>query len=71
MGGGSVYDENMALKLTLTLMSSLALASTECASQAGKTSSVPSVTRTTVWSVFSAVRAVTGGRMMPVCTRGS
>jgi len=49
----------------------LALASTEWDSQAGKSSSMPAVTRTTTSSVFSAVNAVTGGRMTPVCGRGS
>lgn len=62
----SVNEENMMLKLMLILSSSLVFASTECRSQDGKTSSVPFFTRTTTWSVFSAVSSTTGGRMIPV-----
>ena len=67
----SVNDENIALKLTLMRSSLVVVASTECSRKDGKISSVPSRTLTTTWSVLSAVRATTGGRMMPVCLRGS
>ena len=61
----------MRLKLMLILSSSLALASTECSSQDGNISRVPSVTLTTTWSVFSAVSSTTGGRMTLAWCRGS
>lgn len=62
----SVNEENMMLKLMLTLSCSLMFTSTECCSQAGKTTGVPFFTLTTTWSVFSAVSSATGGRMIPV-----
>src|SRR6266571_4933946 len=40
-------EENIKLKLTLTRLSPLALASTECCRYEGKTSSVPFLTLTT------------------------
>ena len=43
----SAYPENMTLKLMLILVSSLLLASTECANQAGKIKTVPFLTFTT------------------------
>jgi len=67
----SLNELNITLKLMLIRSDSLAFASTECSSHAGNTSSVPLRTRTTTWSVFAAVSAVTGGRMMPVWLRGS
>jgi hypothetical protein len=48
----SANDANMMLKLTLMRGFSLRFASTECGSQAGKTSSVPVPISTTTWSVL-------------------
>ena len=60
--------ENMMLKLMLILSSSLLFASTECCRKDGNTSNVPFFTRTTIWSVFSAVSSATGGRRIACLT---
>jgi hypothetical protein len=52
----------MTLKLTLMRGRALMFTDTECGSQAGNTSKVPSLTFT--WSVLYAVNSVTGGRKM-------
>jgi hypothetical protein len=50
---------------------SLRLGSTECCSQAGNINSMPSLTLTTICSVFSAVSSVISGRMIAVSDRGN
>ena len=54
----------MTLKLTLMRGRALMFTDTECGSQAGNTSKVPSLTFTTTRSVLCAVNSVTGGRKM-------
>jgi hypothetical protein len=60
----SLNELNITLKLTLMRSESPVFVSTECSSHDGNTSSVPLRTRSTTWSVFAVVSAVTGARMI-------